>query len=344
MLKENLQNSNLPTIVFGSSDVAAVMYPFIRDFYIKVDSISVGDRFWDSNLKLLGADVVPFSQIQGSFENINVIGCFNPLYNGLIQELADSGIVENLFLPYFDILDFFSFDVAYLENNSKLLERTRSLLGDELSIETLDRYCEAKLSHNTECLVPVIAKDQYFPQDIIRLQDDEVFLDCGAFTGDTIDSFLKKVNSKFKKVIAFEPSPLIFEKLRSKVQHLQGIHILNAGCWDRKCTLPFREADGGLSQVNSGGNLEITFDTIDNIVGESGCTYIKADVEGTEMRVLTGAKKTIEIYSPKLAFSVYHKPDDLFLIPEYIKRTNPRYKLYLRMHHVFSDLVLYAVP
>jgi hypothetical protein len=30
----------------------------------------------------------------------------------------------------------------------------------------------------------------YFPKDLIRALDREVFVDCGAFTGDTIEAFL----------------------------------------------------------------------------------------------------------------------------------------------------------
>ena len=40
---------------------------------------------------------------------------------------------------------------------------------------------------------------------------------------------------------------------------------------------------------------------------------------------------------------VYHKPEDLFEIPFWIKETVPEYKLYMRHHSDFiADTVIYA--
>ena len=69
------------------------------------------------------------------------------------------------------------------------------------------------------------------------------------------------------------------------------------------------------------------------------------DIEGAELPSLKGAENTIRHYKPKLAISVYHKYDDLFTIPKYIKSLNNEYKFYLRAHYkpYFNDLVLYAI-
>lgn len=75
-----------------------------------------------------------------------------------------------------------------------------------------------------------------------------------------------------------------------------------------------------------------------------GCTYLKADIEGSEMRMLRGAENTIKNFHPKLAISVYHKRDDLLTIPKFISGLYHKYRFGLRMHHNFSDLVLYAIP
>jgi hypothetical protein len=79
-------------------------------------------------------------------------------------------------------------------------------------------------------------------------------------------------------------------------------------------------------------------------MGGGGVTFIKMDIEGSELNALKGAEQTIRKYKPKLAICVYHRAKDLITIPQYIKTLVPEYKLYFRAHKYGTyDFVLYAV-
>lgn len=68
------------------------------------------------------------------------------------------------------------------------------------------------------------------------------------------------------------------------------------------------------------------------------------DIEGSELAALRGAEKTIKKSKPKLAICVYHKPEDLITIPQFISSLVPEYKFFLRHHQYISwDTVLYAI-
>lgn len=60
---------------------------------------------------------------------------------------------------------------------------------------------------------------------------------------------------------------------------------------------------------------------------------------------LYGAQKVIVENRPKLAISIYHKPEDIWEIPSIVLQYNPDYKLYIR-HYSLTDFetVLYALP
>lgn len=45
----------------------------------------------------------------------------------------------------------------------------------------------------------VYCKNQYFPDGLVQLSKDEVFLDIGAYTGDTVEQFLQKCGNSCKK-------------------------------------------------------------------------------------------------------------------------------------------------
>ena len=68
------------------------------------------------------------------------------------------------------------------------------------------------------------------------------------------------------------------------------------------------------------------------------------DIEGAEKEALIGCEQIIKAQKPKLAISIYHKPEDIIEIPELILSYCDSYRLFLR-HYTFgiTDTILYAV-
>ena len=89
---------------------------------------------------------------------------------------------------------------------------------------------------------------------------------------------------------------------------------------------------------------KMEFTSVDEYLDTSSpITFLKADIEGEELNMLKGAENTIKKYKPKMAISVYHRPDDLFSIFEYIKKLVPEYAFFLRHHSIsFDETVLYC--
>ena len=73
-------------------------------------------------------------------------------------------------------------------------------------------------------------------------------------------------------------------------------------------------------------------------------TFLKMDIEGSELAALRGAERIIREQRPKLAICVYHKPEDLREIPSLLLSYHPDYKLYLRHYSINeTETVLYAI-
>ena len=67
------------------------------------------------------------------------------------------------------------------------------------------------------------------------------------------------------------------------------------------------------------------------------------DIEGAELAALSGAAKVIGRYKPTLAISGYHKPEDLWELPNKIRSLNPDYVLSFGHHSPVSwESVFYA--
>jgi FkbM family methyltransferase len=184
---------------------------------------------------------------------------------------------------------------------------------------------------------------QYFDEDVVRLSEHEIFVDCGAYDGDSVRSFLKYAHGKYDGIFAYEMDETNYKKLRENCAELERCECVNSGIGARKEQLKAFVGENASSHIAEEGNGTIQIDRIDDLVSYP-VTFIKMDIEGYELDALKGARETICKYKPKLAICMYHKPEDLWEIPAFIKHLNPDYKLYFRNYHNSgSESVLYAL-
>lgn len=198
-------------------------------------------------------------------------------------------------------------------------------------------------------LIDRCASKIYFDEAFLQHNNQEVFVDAGAFDGKTILDFNQWCNGKYSKIYAFEPQIEALEKCQCNCAGLQNISYLHKGLWDSEQTVHF-VCEGTESRIvenrnDSSFSVNVTSLDINVLGGGIIPTFIKMDIEGAELKALEGAAECISKYSPQLAISVYHKPEDIIEIPMFIKSLNPKYRFWLR-HYSLSwfDTVLYAVP
>lgn len=198
-------------------------------------------------------------------------------------------------------------------------------------------------------LIDLCACKIYFDETFLQHKEQEVFVDAGAFDGRTILDFNKWCNGKYSSIYAFEPQVEALEKCKINCAGMENVIYLPKGLWDKEQIVHFI-CDGTESHIvgnkdDSSFSVDVT--SLDKIVLGGGTlpTFIKMDIEGAELKALEGAANCISKYSPQLAISVYHRPEDIIEIPMFIKRLNPKYRFWLR-HYSLSwfDTVLYAVP
>lgn len=185
---------------------------------------------------------------------------------------------------------------------------------------------------------------QYF--DVFDPINDEVFIDAGAYNGDTILDYFAWVNGKNRKVYAMEPIKEMKEHIVNMIneKNLNDVIVKNVAAWNKQEKVKFY-MEGAGSRINDNGEIEVNAIDIDTLINNDKVTYIKMDIEGSELKALKGARNIIEKYIPRLAICIYHKPEDIILIEEYLLNLNPDYHFYIR--HYASNMwetVLYAVP
>jgi FkbM family methyltransferase len=272
------------------------------------------------------------------------------------QPLTDLGCVKVLnfgvvFWKYPEaFLPHYSFDLPH-----KVLEQADNvrnvfdLWEDEPSRKEFVAQIRWRLHLDFDGLPRPVKHETYFPEDLVSVSDDEVFVDCGAFDGDTMASFLRSRGEDFGGYIAFEADPTNFEKLRRNVSELPiklqkkiTIHPLAVG--ERREKVRF-EATGTESSAVGHGALEIDCVPLDEMAAVANPTWLKMDIEGSEPAALKGARGLIANQAPVLAVCVYHQQDHVWKIPRLINEMSSEYHFFLRPHLLESwDLVCYAIP
>lgn len=227
------------------------------------------------------------------------------------------------------------------------------ILTSKYEKEALELLKELGVSQDRIYTLPFVGKvsrDQYFDKEIVKLNDgEEIFLDIGCFDMETTIELKKRC--KTKKVYAFEPDKFNYRICKKKVEDfgLNDVTLFEYGVSDRDGELSFAATGESYSRIATEGVFaetgHIEVRSIDSIIPESErVTFIKMDIEGMEFMALHGACNTIKRCKPKLAISLYHKPEDLTEIPLYIHELVPEYKLYIRHYsNELVETVLYAV-
>ncbi len=211
-----------------------------------------------------------------------------------------------------------------------------NLLEDEESRHTFLDIIRYRISGKTEFLKRRVVLPQYFREEIFEFTEHEIFVDGGAAQGDSIINFMNFVDNKYDKIYAFEAKKSycigMEELFRDK-----NIKLINKGLYSHDSTLYFYENQHGsfISEtVVTDQKIDVT--SIDSSI-DGPVTFIKMDIEGSELKALDGAKNVIQQYTPKLAICAYHLPDDLWEVPLKIKELVPQYKIYMRHHYEEMD-------
>jgi FkbM family methyltransferase len=258
--------------------------------------------------------------------------------------LSDFGIPHVSYDAWHVAADFAAFrgihDHILADDRSKAV--LRAVLMTMLTGETA--YCEA-----------VADPDQYFCLPDFSGARDEVYIDAGAYDGDSMESFIRAHDGHFSKIFAFEPGPVQFAALKARAARLVEewpldagrISLVNAGLGGGGYTARADTANGTLTSFATGtsgdNGVAIEIVSLDTYLKGARITFLKADVEGMELAMLKGAQATIRRDKPKIAVCVYHYPTDIPEIANYLCSLVPDYRIALRHHSPqMMETVLYC--
>jgi FkbM family methyltransferase len=227
-----------------------------------------------------------------------------------------------------------------------------AVLSDEASRREFCEQLRWRVLLNLDCLaLPEDKSEIYFPSDLVVSMDREIFIDCGAFDGDSIRSFMSYCKAGFSHIYAVEPDSTNRMALQGFVDNLPGslrekIAILPYAVGRTNGKVSFNAGKSAASGVSAQfGTDEVECRRLDTLMSSIQPTYIKMDTEGAELDAILGAAYVLKHSMPVLAACVYHRCEHLWQIPAMVHSISPDHGVYLRRYAEDCwELVCYAVP
>jgi FkbM family methyltransferase len=154
--------------------------------------------------------------------------------------------------------------------------------------------------------------------EYMRPKRGDIFIDIGAHIGKYTMQAAKIVGNE-GIVIAIEAEPTTFKALTEGVASngFSNVVTLNLAVYDKECGVVLHSVPiggklmkgKGLTSIKRdvGPGIEVMAKPLDQIIDELKLTkvdFIKIDVEGAELEVLKGAKKTLLDFKPTLVVEI----------------------------------------
>ena len=188
----------------------------------------------------------------------------------------------------------------------------------------------------------------YFDLDLLPYCENEVFVDVGAYTGDTVLDYIASYGMSYNKIYCYEITESMVLYIKNNFSNLPNIEIRNLAVAEKagKLYLDANSTSASANRVKEAGVDAVNAVSLDEDIKEK-ISMIKMDIEGGEISAIKGAKEHIKNDLPKLFISVYHSNDDIITIPKLIRSYTDKYDFYLRYYGgnlYATEIVLICLP
>jgi len=236
-------------------------------------------------------------------------------------------------------------DLLLQENTHKINAVRQSLSHDKKSLRVFDAKFQSSFYAQHLPLESLQEDNQYFVS-IIPLSANDVFVDCGAYDGQTTLEFFDNASGGYAYV--FEPDPWQHKVTKFKLKQVsENCTFFDIAVCNHVGEMTFKTLKHGSSKLFENGDVTVKTSTLDVLLAGASRqpTFIKMDIEGAEIDALEGARKIISANKPKLAISCYHDLPNTHIweIPYWIISNFPNYKIFMRQHANYNETVCYAI-
>lgn len=240
-------------------------------------------------------------------------------------------------------------DALFFINNYKQFSWTYQHLADDGSKRLFCAFINSCISGSyldMQLFTRHLSKIDYDIDFLLCGKEPDLIVECGAFDGKSAMEIMAYLDTKECSLYAFEPDPNNYINMKNHCSNDKRIIPLNKGTYSSNSEMYFVSDSSSSYLTNTVPEVDYTpvsVITIDEEFKDQKISTIIMDIEGAELEALKGARDHIIKDKPSLAIRVYHKPEDLITIPQFLDEIMPedrKYNLYLRHDNWVDDSYL----
>ncbi len=347
-LWEMLATDNRPIAVYGMGNGADKLFEKLASIGRTPVAVFASDSFVRGQV-FHGYRVQRFTEVKEKWPDCVVLMSFATRQPDVMADVFTMAEEIPFYLPDMPVAGNLYFDRYFVADNANALQCVYDMLADDLSCRLLLDVLRYKYTGDIRYLKNAYSSAEE-EVECFRGRTVKIAIDGGAYTGDTAQKMITDFPD-IQKIVAIEPDPKTYKKLLKNIanRQLSCIEPIHAALWQ----------ETGEACFKSSGNRNSTFSyasyqhndvntrlvTIDELAKNLHVDYIKLDIEGAEKEALMGARNTILRDRPILGVSLYHRTEDLCVLPRLLENMCRNYKFYLRRPPCLPawELMLYAV-
>lgn len=339
-LWDRLKIVEKPVVLYGMGAGAEKILSVLAEKEIAVRGVFANDEFVRGH-SFHDFKVLTYAQAKQRFPEMIVLMAFGTHRPSVMARAEEIAAEQEFYAPDVPVCGSGLIDLPYLEAHRSKFEAVYGMLCDKPSRALLRDMLDFKLSGRLDYLMGHVTDVGEIYQTILRPGPDEIYVDAGAYDGDTAREFLRYAGG-WRRMYAIEPDGRNFRKLAAQAAGWKNAVCVRAALGGAT-TEPQKRSTGRGSLA--GGTAAERPASIDDVLVGSEATVIKYDVEGEELAALEGSMDTIRRHRPKLVVSAYHRREDLFAIPLAVRALRGDYRVYLRRRRCIPawDLCYYFV-
>jgi len=322
--------NNKTVFLFGAGKNGSFTLESLRKNYEICGFLDNFSQLWGT--KKDGLMIFPVEEVKKFNNSIVIISTASRNYKAVKSQLKSLDI---------DCITWFEYQ---LYENMDKVRCVYEMLYDSYSKKTYLNLILARITGEQEYRNQIFCPNQYFALPEFNIpMSQEVFVDCGAYVGDTVETYIRTRMGIVGKIIAFEPNELVWHALEKRITrlieewNLEGSDIVIEKKAIGRCN------GTGSVQLDRNGNIaagidesgsDVEINSLDEYLAtfNQKSLFIKVDIEGGEKNLIYGAEHTIRTKKPAMAISVYHNLEDIYELPTIIKTWNSSYKISMRSH------------